>query len=93
MAAATLVVLCSAAFVEAVRLDSPGLMVVLGAAIVVSAGLLLTGRDRTLVGLRADLGSWAVRASAATGEPPEHLVDRAVSAYRARLGGGCGDDD
>jgi hypothetical protein len=68
-------------------------VVVLAASVVVAVGMLLTARDRTLVGLRADLGAWAARTTAATGEPPEQLVDRAVSTYRARLGNGCGHDD
>ncbi len=82
-----LAALATAGFVEAIRLGHAGLAALLGLAVLVAVGSIATMRQRTVVSLRADLATWAARTTAATGETPERLVDRAVSAYRAELDG------
>ncbi len=82
-----LVALAAAGLVEAIRLGHAGLTALLGVAVVVAVGGIVAMRDRTLVSLRADLAAWVARTTAATGETPERLVDRAVSAYRSELDG------
>jgi hypothetical protein len=57
----------------------------------VSAGLavVLAGAvfgHRPVVSLRHDLMTWLTRRSALTGEPAEHIADRAIATYRAQLG-------
>lgn len=82
-----LAALAAAGLVEAIRLGHAGLSVVLALALVVTVGGFTTLRQRTVVSLRGDLAVWVARTTAATGEAPERLVDRAVSAYRAELDG------
>jgi hypothetical protein len=82
-----LAALAGAGLIEAIRLGRAGLAVLLGLAVLVAIGAVVTLRQRTVVSLRADLAVWVTRTTAATGETPERLVDRAVSAYRAELDG------
>jgi hypothetical protein len=81
----TTVVLAAAGVIEAVRLGEAGLAVVLVATVAAAGSALVALRERAVVGLRRDLADWAEQTCAATGEPPERLVDRAVSAYRSQL--------
>lgn len=82
-----LAALTAAGFVEAIRLRHAGLTLLLGLAVAVTIGAAVALLGRTVVSLRADLATWVTRTTAATGEPPERLVDRAVSAYRSELDG------
>jgi hypothetical protein len=52
--------------------------------------LALAMRHPRRVTLRADLWTWLRGRSDLTGEPLDHIAERAVSQYRARLEGGPG---
>ena len=60
-----------------------GLVVLVGYVEIVRA----SGRGGRGVKVRDDLWRWLAARSEATGEAPEHIVDRAISAYRDRLEG------
>jgi hypothetical protein len=83
----TVLVLAVACALDAARTDRWSLTVLAGGSIAATLVVLALARDRRLVRLRADLATWVTSTTAATGEPPERLVDRAVSAYRAQLDG------
>ena len=80
-------VLAAASALDAARTHRWSLTVLATVTVLVALGALVLLRDRRLVRLRADLAAWVTTTTAATGEPPERLVDRAVSSYRARLDG------
>jgi hypothetical protein len=88
----TLALLAVAILLEAIRTRQLGTAVLAGSIAAVAIGVGVTLRRRPLVRLRPDLLAWADAVTAATGEPAEQLVDRAVSAYRARLEGVADDD-
>lgn len=85
LASLTVLLLGLAALAESIRLGHGGLAAVLGLLVVATTPLLLERRGRAPVALRPDLARWVAHTTAATGEPPERLVDRAVSTYRAQL--------
>jgi hypothetical protein len=74
------------ALIEAVRQETGALAVVIGIALVVLGGLALSQLRTPRLVLRQDLVVWLTRTSGITGETPEELANRAVSAYRADLG-------
>jgi hypothetical protein len=81
--ASTVLVLCGAGFVDALRDDDTGTAVLFAFIFLGVAGL---GRTRSRAGtitLRRDLASWLERASTATGETPDEMGNRAVSRLRA----------
>jgi hypothetical protein len=84
---ATVLVLAAACALDSARTHRWSLTVLAGVSILVTLGLLALVRDRRLVRLRADLATWVTSTTAATGEPPERLIDRALSTYRAQLDG------
>lgn len=92
MSLALLLAIAATSAIDAIRTEHWALVVLAAVSMIVTGGLLATMRDRRAVRLRADLATWVTRTTAATGEPPERMVDRAVSAYRAELDGTDGRD-
>ncbi len=88
----TVAALISAALVEAIRIDQEGLAVMIVLALAVMAGVGVRVARQPLIAVRPDLARWATQVAAATGEPPERLVDRSLSAYRSGLGPGSAND-
>lgn len=81
--ALTVLVLCLAGFIDALRDDDTGSAVLFASIFV---GVLFLARTRTKpssIQLRRDLASWLDRTSPTTGETPDQLGDRAVSRLRA----------
>lgn len=84
---ATMLVLSGITAIEAARVGHVGLAV-LGGIMGALALAALVSATKPTVRLRSDLWSWVDGLSASTGEAPDDLVDRAVSAYRSRLAEG-----
>jgi len=82
----TVIVFTAVGIAESARLGEIGLVALLGVVGLVTLSLVVSLRRRAPIVLRSDLATWVETTSAITGESATQLADRAVSAYRERLG-------
>lgn len=79
-------IVAAVGLVDAIVSDEADFIAVFGVMVLLLAALLLrTQTSRVRITLRSDLVAWIRRRSAASGEPMEAIVDRAVAAYRAQF--------